>query len=519
MSDRDYLDHFGRVIADNVTATIEEANSDGSYLVRTIGSRAVRRASPSIPGATFKKGQRVIISEPSASRNVLGAEAVIQGGAPKDQRGLAGTSPAESRTFHERPVIYSVDPDPLVLEAGGASGEQTIIGRGLTEAAVYVRRSALSLAPVVANDDAPFIEPERVIMSIAADADSPLGFFSLNLGSAVARDALRIIPPATGPTPPYLVVIGNYDVSAKQVVWILDPTTLAVLATLETPSGPNAHVYGFTAAEGLIFSTNSGGSSASTRLYSFDPASGIVNDMALSVGGTITLDVDGQLVFLDGRLFQPSRNVSNRGLLGFETDASGLTVEWNDPSSSGRAGVGYDDNAIYLAGSAGIIRLNRSTFAQEATISGGNHRVLPIRAWTGSAFGAYTGLICCAGRAVNPARWRDSVTLAQTVAVTTGQTHTGPVQVRDKVYLLGGDAVLYECALDGSTVTAKGTLSLPNTDMEGFCSDGTDIYHVRTDDTVRKVDTDGVTIATSAALVSPDPLFPGVDLKRVMYVA
>lgn len=256
MNERDYLDHHTKRTADNVTATIESANDDGTYMVKTIGPRALRRASTANPLDKFKKGQRVIISELSATRNVLGTEAVIQSRAPRDQRGLSETTPAESRNSHNIAYILSVDPDPLVLTAGGAGEEQEIIGRGFAEAAEYVDDDG---NPITLDEvDAPVVTDTKVTMSVAAPQDAPRGEFAARIGTATAKKALRIVPNVT----PSLYVWTFEDPDPPRM-FRLHPVTLETIHVYEVPNGNYGEFVG--QAGDVLIGLTSEGSSASSN--------------------------------------------------------------------------------------------------------------------------------------------------------------------------------------------------------------------------------------------------------------
>jgi len=188
---RDYLDHHARRTADTITGRIIERQSNGVYVYEDIASGASRYATPNT-NDEYAIGSRVRIDRVSAGRNVIGAQDVITGRAPKEERGLSGTTPSVDRNEVGRAFITSVDPDPLILTAGGASGEQVITGGGFTSAAEYFARGEAD-DPTVTDADEPEVTPTQVVMTISADAASALGEFGVTVNGAVASNAIRIV--------------------------------------------------------------------------------------------------------------------------------------------------------------------------------------------------------------------------------------------------------------------------------------------------------------------------------------
>lgn len=191
---RDYLDSFARTTADVRIATVESRNDDGTYMLRYVDTQALDRAAKANPIDEFSLGSRVIVQMPSGSRTVIGSNPVIVSRAPREQRGLSATTPTATRNVYERASITGVDPDPLILERGGAAAEQVIMGFGLTTAATY--EASTGDDPALTNSSAPVVTPTKVTMNIGADSDSPLGEFNVKIGNTIAKRALRIVEPA-----------------------------------------------------------------------------------------------------------------------------------------------------------------------------------------------------------------------------------------------------------------------------------------------------------------------------------
>jgi hypothetical protein len=187
----DYLDHFGKRTADVVTATIEARNDDDSYMCRTIGSRALLRAAKANPVDEFALGSRVLVSQPAATRNAIGAQPVILSRAPREQRGLSGSTPADTEDQIRRPSLRSVDPDPLVLIAGGADASQVFNGSGFTAGATYDGHGDTP-APTIVEMNAPSVTSTRVIEQIRAGGMSAVGSFDALVAGIRAPDALTV---------------------------------------------------------------------------------------------------------------------------------------------------------------------------------------------------------------------------------------------------------------------------------------------------------------------------------------
>lgn len=187
----EYLDSFAKTTADVRIATIEVRNDDDTYDVRYIDTRSLDRAAKANPVDEFALGSRVLVQMPSNSRTVVGALPVILSRAPREQRGLSGTTPAESDDRYSKAIVTGVDPDPLILERGGDPGEQVILGVSLSEAASYLSRTGDD--PVLVEEDAPVITGSKVTMSFAADADCPLGDFDIDINGVKVSKALRVV--------------------------------------------------------------------------------------------------------------------------------------------------------------------------------------------------------------------------------------------------------------------------------------------------------------------------------------
>lgn len=526
MNERDYLDHNARVTADSRTATIESLNDDGSYMVRMIGPRALRRASPSNPLDFFTAGQRVIISEPSASRTVIGSEAVIQSRAPRDQRGLSGSVPAESLNYHDRAVILSIDPDPLVVVAGGEPGVQTIIGRGLTVPAEYVSRAAKTPplpAPDVADAEPPIVEPERVVMTIEAAADSPTGIFSLEIGSATARDALQIVA-SDLPQPPWLIVSGVLyfpDDSFRATLWVLEADTLAVVRVITIAGDSTSSVAIATAGSTVYWITREG---PDYSLHVVRPATGVITSSTV-LPASVSAYSESHLVIVDNRLLLGSvGDPPGRGLWSFALDGSDGQHEWIDVSSGStdHIGVAADSDAVFLTGDASTRRLSRTTFALEASsfvVKG--ERVHAIRTWApGTGYGGYTGQVCVVGGGGDNVRWLAAANLAiaQTFHISFGQFR-GPVQIEDHIYFVAGsNDTLYRASLDGTSVAAVDVLPGFFPIQGSVSTDGIAVYYHTSSRQVARASVEGVVEATSVALDSLGD-YADIDLQQTLYVA
>lgn len=495
MDDRDYLDHLTRTTADNVTATITARNDDGTYMVKEIGSRATHRASKANPVDEFSLGARVLISVPDASRTVLGSSAVIISRAPRDQRGLAGSVPIESRETYERPVILSVDPDPLVLERGGAPGEQTVIGRNLTHAATYVRRSEFAADPLVTETDDPDVAPSEVVMTISADSDSPTGLFSLKIGTAAYRDALRILPP--GPASLYVVVADIPGSPNTCSLWILHASSLTILHTISVIADV---AHGLAYHDGVVYWITRTGAGIGSFVYSIhavDPFIGtITSTSVLDVGGAVNFVIapfSAELVVHDGHLliYAQSGAVTVRGVWRFNLDGSAGARVWTDPTSFQRNGIAIDDsNQLFVAGIAGIVKLS-ATYVQLASSALIGGRVTVADA---------THVVLSS---TTPVRFIDSG-LALANSFSSGASAFGtPVLIGARIFFAQFTTTnLYSASFDGVDVDLVGTLALFGTTHGQYttATDGVAILYVASDKTVQRRGTVGESLAVSAVL-------------------
>lgn len=539
VNERQYLAHYSQITADNVTATIESRNDDDTFMVREIGSRALVRASKANPSDEFKTGARVIITRPSASRSVLGTSAVILSRAPRDQKGLSETTPAESRAFTENSMIISIDPDPLVLVAGGDAAEQTIIGRGFAAAATYSAPGDLA-DPIVTDAVAPSVTPTTIVMNISADADSPLGMFVAEIGTLKARNALKIIA-APPPPPSYYVVTGEItvdpelypDSTFKTVLWILDSLTLELVHQVEILEERSWSVFAIGGVIYWLTGTGFFGSSDNVvTLRTFTIATSASENLATDYPVSIRMQY-AQSLYVDGKILIGTSGSTSGGLWSLDLDGTGATKEWTEitAGSSGRTGMCVTDDAIFLAGpSKGTVRLDRATFAQEATnATPTGHRIIAPRSWAAGVYGAFTGDLCLCGLTLTSVRWLDAADLSvmATFAVG-GGSFSGPVQIDDSIYFYNSTSgLLHRADLDGGVVDDVATITgilvnnattqLPVGSMN---TDGVAIYMLSAAFEARRYAVDGTLLATSPVLgaETPDPT-DEVDLLQTLYVA
>lgn len=234
---RKYLDHLTKVSADNIPATVESRNDDGTYMVRTVAGRALRRAAKNNPADEFAINSRVTLIELSNTRNVIGAQPVIQSRGPREQRGLSQTTPHETRTGDERSLIATVDPDPLVLVAGGDAADQMFIGESFTEPVTYVVRGTTT-AIDVEDDEAPEVTASKITMHVRAPFGAPRGTFDAITSGARARRALTIRAPKVTPSL-FVWTVETFDDADPPRLVRLHPDTLAVLDIITPAVGVN----------------------------------------------------------------------------------------------------------------------------------------------------------------------------------------------------------------------------------------------------------------------------------------
>jgi hypothetical protein len=175
--------------------TIESDNGDGTYNARTVDTRALLRISRGFVTDTFAVGSRVLVQRPSGARNVVGALPVIISRGPQEQRGVSGSRPDETREMISAPTVTGVEPDPLVLQAGGAAQTHVIRGGNFTAPATYVALADGGDSPVVTDAEPPELLGRQVIMHVQADSESPVGEFDMVISGVRVPRALRITRP------------------------------------------------------------------------------------------------------------------------------------------------------------------------------------------------------------------------------------------------------------------------------------------------------------------------------------
>lgn len=259
----EYLRRYSKAVADLREYTIVADNRNGSYIGETIDTKAQRELD-SRPGVTWKSGQRVVAEDVSASQNVIGANPIIVGPSPKDQRGTSETTPSETATSFTRPFVASIDPDPVILEAGGSAASQIISGNAITEAGEYVAGGGVGDDPVVVDDSAPIITTSKVTRSIRADEDSPLGTFDLEIDGVRIRKALEIVAAAV--VAEFDVLDTIYVISGGDLV-ALNPADLTVIHTSAIGSSPS--IYGIAQLGDAMLLA--GYDSSVGTLFVFDP--------------------------------------------------------------------------------------------------------------------------------------------------------------------------------------------------------------------------------------------------------
>lgn len=365
---RDYLDHFARRIADVVTATVEARNDDDTYMVRTIAERALLRASKSNPVDEFALGSRVLVQLPAASRNSLGAAAVITSRAPREQRGLSSTSPTEERvSVGSAAMILSVTPDPLVLVAGGDPGEQVIVGHGLTGPAVYVGRAG-GTDPDLTEEDPPIVTTEKVTMVISAAEASAVGVFDLEIGALRAAKAMEVRPAIIPPATPRIFVAAT---NGGAMLLEVDPETLDLIAGHAGSGNPAHGTRTLCEYDGAIYWTaaatsGSGGPAALMRTVI---NTGVTDVLAAALtlsnysgSQIVAADVDGEILLVSGASTGGSPQI---GIWTVALDGTGESRLYSLGIWAGIADAGTA--LIATSPVSGTIRVNKATGLSEAS--------------------------------------------------------------------------------------------------------------------------------------------------------
>lgn len=269
----EYLDHLARRTADVVLVTVVERISDRVLLAETIGQRSKIYVSTE-PGQNYKVNSRVEVALPSASRNTIGSMATAITRAPADQAGLSATTPFETEQAPTATAkIFALDPDPLIIRAGGPAGEQIITGKGFTEAASYAGQGTGADDPDVTDAEAPEVTATKVTMNIAADMASPVGTFDLVLNGVRARGALRIAKPRVATFG--FFVVGN-GTGASELATIIDSDPLAAPHTIGEIGAPILRFVQIAPTQFLVFVVGGG-----ARIATVDPSTGEITVGAL----------------------------------------------------------------------------------------------------------------------------------------------------------------------------------------------------------------------------------------------
>lgn len=218
-----YLKHLTKVTADVYRATVLEALPNNVYTVQRIDSKATRYAKGN---GFYRVGSWVDVQSASASGNVVGSMDTIT--TPAAERGMSETTPSTRTETVARTLIFSVDPDPLELEAGGDAGEQVILGVGLASAGAYVHPDDDD-PPTIEDAEAPVIESTKVTRTIRAAVDSVIGLFDLMLDGIRVPKCLRVVPHRVPET--------LYVLSGSGTLYALDARSLDVIATYPGAAG------------------------------------------------------------------------------------------------------------------------------------------------------------------------------------------------------------------------------------------------------------------------------------------
>lgn len=183
----DFADYF-RSLTKRTTgfklAKVVERYADGTYKVADIASEAERRVSKTNPSEEYAVGSWVYVGSPTGGRSVIGASDVILSRAPADQKGLSASVPDHIDEEVSVAVVTRIVPDPVVLEAGGASQAAAIYGAGLL-APTYSD-------PGITDASAPVVTPTRVDLELVAGGAVAPGRYALNVGSARVPGAIRV---------------------------------------------------------------------------------------------------------------------------------------------------------------------------------------------------------------------------------------------------------------------------------------------------------------------------------------
>lgn len=180
------LDAQSRRAAGVVRAAIVRRNPDGSYRVRNVATGSERDVEKASAGDEYAPGEYVTVGSPFNARAVLGARDVILSRS-RQQRGVSETAPESAEQTITTPAIFAIDPDPVELEAGGSAVAATL--HGVAFAGLVPGYGD----PGISNATPPIVAPNLMSLNLAAASDVEVGLYDLSVGSAVRRDAIRVV--------------------------------------------------------------------------------------------------------------------------------------------------------------------------------------------------------------------------------------------------------------------------------------------------------------------------------------
>jgi hypothetical protein len=495
-----YLDQFARTTADVRIATVESRNDDGSYNVRYVDSQALDRAAKANPVDEFAIGSRIVVQTPSNSRAVVGANPVIVSRAPREQRGLSGTTPTTTRESFAVPTITGIDPDPLILEAGGDPGEQVIMGFGFgADEAEYF--AVVGADPTLLEEDPQIITPTKITVSVSADAGSPLGEFSVGVGGAKAvAKALRIVEKPPVPLEMRLYLGGRRAGAA--VVIEIDPVTLAELRVFVGATGPSTRTTRIIAEGETLYWTSSTDAATTVELSVTDIGSGVTTAILGSppwksdTFGAVTVgEVGGirRLIFTGEDPF--SSFPSARGLWRADIDGTNATRFYAATETTMRGVLDLGADIITASSSAALKRITKDT----GTVTHSQATAV------GTRIAAVGGLLVVTASGTNTyiVNAADLALLA-----TLGVAGSGVVALGSLAYMphFGGNVLRW---VDPVAQTTGVLTTLTSAGPRRIVTDGTYLYvWGETDLKFRKIATDGTIVTTGPAISNDIPFGP-----------
>lgn len=526
---RAYLAHLTRETADTITGKILERMPDGTYKYEDIATGAVRFATANLRDE-FAIDSRVRIDRVSASRGTIGSQDTITNRAPREQRGLSETTPAEDRVAVDRIVIMTVDPDPLEIREGGDPRAQTFTGTGFdSQLVTYVTSYEGGPDPDITDASAQVLSDTSAAVNISADTGSARGDFDAIINGARAKKALRILRPL--PRPALIAIAGNKrsfvapsTFLRTPTLWLVNAETLELYTESEATAASNsAYFVGGLATLGAEIVI-------AYQLSGF-PFAGPANLMhGATHSGALTPDTyrDAKMagVTVAGvpslLIASWTAGATDKGLWLSDLDGGGIARFYDHPAASVLTALTATDTTYIAIGDEITYEVWRDGSGLRASVNlgtanGAVRSVVAPRLFSGGVYGDHAGYyVAVAGNALFKVVFGASAVAASITIPTAGTSAPRPyhaVQVGNRLYfILETTRAIY--SIDLPTFSDMQLLATLPADVDEYgntvtfryiATDGVSLFVTGSDRKLRRVDVSTAAVTVGSSFwVSPD---------------